>query len=70
MANGKNERFRRTYRQSNLGGSLEIWVDVKTGVNYLYRSSGYSGGLAPLLDAEGKPVVTPVRSHNGLGWME
>ena len=38
---------------------MEIWVDTETGVNYLYRHLGYSGGLTVLLDAEGKPVVTP-----------
>lgn len=38
----------------------EIWVDRETGVHYLYYASGYSGGLTVLLDAEGKPVITPV----------
>ena len=38
----------------------EIWVDKETGVNYLYHSSGYSGGLTPLLDSDGKVVVTPI----------
>ena len=37
---------------------MEIWVDTKTGVNYIYRCGGYGGGLTPLLDATGKPVVT------------
>ncbi len=40
---------------------MEIWVDTQTGVNYLYRWSGYSGGLTPLLDRDGKPVVTTVQ---------
>ena len=39
---------------------MEIWVDKETGVNYLYHASGYSGGMTPLLDREGKPVVSPV----------
>lgn len=34
-----------------------ILVDKETGVHYLFAKSGYSGGLTPLLDAEGKPVV-------------
>lgn len=55
-------RFIRTYEQSGLvKGTLEIWVDTATGVNYLFRSSGYAGGLTPLLDQEGRPVVTPIR---------
>jgi hypothetical protein len=37
---------------------VEIWVDMKTGVNYLYNQYGYSGGLTVLVDAQGKPIVT------------
>ena len=39
-------------------GAKMIYVDKETGVNYLFIVSGYAGGLTPLLDAEGKPVVT------------
>ena len=39
-------------------GAKTIYVDKETGVNYLFIASGYAGGLTPLLDAEGKPVVT------------
>ena len=39
-------------------GSNEIWVDKQTGVNYLFHASGYAGGLTPLLDRDGKPVVS------------
>lgn len=39
----------------------EIWVDRETGVNYIFHASGSAGGLTPLLDKDGKPVVTPVR---------
>jgi len=53
-----NDRFERIYTQGRLS-QFEIWVDTETGVNYLYRQSGYSGGLTPLLDADGKPVVSP-----------
>ena len=41
-------------------GSNEIWVDKKTGVNYIYHQSGSSGGLTPLLDRNGNPVITPI----------
>jgi len=37
---------------------IKIIVDKETGVNYLWVTNGYSGGLTPLLDNEGKPVVT------------
>ena len=54
----KEKRFVKTYSQGC--GTNEIWVDIKTGVNYFYHQSGYSGGLTPLLDAAGKPIVTPI----------
>ncbi len=53
-----DKRFEKTYSQGM--GSTEIWVDKETGVNYLFHSSGYAGGLTVLLDSYGKPVVTPV----------
>jgi len=53
------KRFVRTHIQSyGLGCRIEVWVDMKTGVNYLYNQSGYSGGLTVLLDQNGKPVIT------------
>ncbi len=57
MANG--ERFMRIYSQG-VANISEIWVDRVTGVNYLYHSAGYGAGLTPLLDSEGKPVITPL----------
>lgn len=54
----KNNRFEKVFSQGM--GSIEIWVDKETGVNYLYHSSGYSGGLTVLLNKDGKPVITPV----------
>ena len=54
----KDKRFEKVYSQS--AGAIEIWVDKETGVNYLFRTSGYSGGLTVLLDKDGKPVITPV----------
>ncbi len=55
----KNERFIKTYSQGTLS-ITEIWVDTQTGVNYIYHQSGYSGGLTPLLDKDGKVVITPI----------
>ena len=60
-----DKRFVRTYKQSGWSVTFQVWVDRETGVNYIYSSSGYSGGLTPLLDREGKPVVTPV---SGSDW--
>lgn len=58
-----NDRFVKTYTQGILMGSTEILVDKATGVNYLFRSSGYAGGLTPLLDRDGKPIITTVQSE-------
>lgn len=55
----KSDRFVKIYSQGTLT-SIEIWVDKETGVNYLFHQSGYAGGMTPLLDREGKPVVTPI----------
>ena len=41
-----------------------VLVDRKTGVNYLWTASGYAGGLTVLVDAEGKPIVTPVPAED------
>ena len=57
----KEKRFQKIYSQG--AGSVEIWVDKETGVNYLYHASGYAGGLTVLLDKDGKPVVTPIEEE-------
>ena len=54
----KEKRFEKVYSQG--AGSIQIIVDKETGVNYLYHSSGYSGGLTVLVDKDGKPIVTPI----------
>ena len=53
------ERFVKIYSQG-VANITEIWVDTETGVNYVFHAAGYSGGLTPLLDKDGKPVVTPI----------
>ena len=55
----KNDRFEKVYSQGALS-TIEIWVDKETGVNYIFRQSGNAGGLTPLLDRDGKPVISPV----------
>ena len=57
----KENRFEKVYSQSGLSaGTMEIWVDRETGVNYQFRASGYGGGLTVLLDRDGNPVVSSV----------
>ena len=56
-----DDRFVKTYSQGGFAhNAMEIWVDKQTGVNYLFTASGYAGGLTPLLNRDGTPVVTSV----------
>lgn len=54
-----DKRFVRIYTQGFVG-TMEIWVDTQTGVNYLFQTSGNAGGLTVLLDRDGKPVISPL----------
>lgn len=57
----EEKRFVKIYTQGGFADNLmQIWVDRKTGVNYLYSASGYSGGLTPLLNRDGTPVVSAI----------
>ena len=59
----KQQRFIKTYSKSGVE-TQEIWVDTQTGVNYFFCASGAAGGLTPLLDKDGKVVVTPVEKDD------
>ncbi|MCI8407027.1 MAG: xylan 1,4-beta-xylosidase [Oscillospiraceae bacterium] len=50
-------RFEKVYTQGTIN-HVEIWLDTETGVNYVFHKDGYAGGFTPLLDKDGKPVVT------------
>lgn len=39
-------------------GFRQILVDKVTGVNYLLWKAGYGAGITPLLDSDGKVIVT------------
>ena len=54
----KEERFVKIHSEA-MGGRM-ILVDKVTGVNYLFHSTGYAGGMTVLVDREGKPVITTV----------
>ena len=55
----KDSRFVKVYSDGAFG-SNEIWVDKLTGVNYLFHAAVYAGGLTPLLNRDGTPVITSV----------
>ena len=54
-------RFVEVYSQG-VANVEKIIVDTETGVNYVLASSSLTVGcgMSVLLDADGKPVVTPV----------
>ena len=63
----KEERFEVIFRDGSSlkdDGVRQILVDKETGVNYLCWKSGYGAGITPLLDSEGKVIVT--KSNSGL----
>lgn len=53
------DRFVTIYDQGMID-TIEIFVDRETGVNYIFRKCANAGGLTPLLDENGKPVVTQI----------
>lgn len=62
MFKDKDEkRFIKVFREGSLTESIEVLLDTETGVNYLYISAGYGMGITPLLDSEGKVVVSSKR---------
>lgn len=59
----EQERFVTAYQENTFGVETRVLVDRITGVNYLFaRFGGGSGGagLTPLLDPEGKPIITTI----------
>ncbi|EAE6002578.1 DUF6440 family protein [Listeria monocytogenes] len=58
------ERFEKIYTQGKLN-IMEICVDKETGVQYVYHLAGYAGGMSPLLDVDGKPLLADLSKLNG-----
>lgn len=59
MAEKKEERFVKILSEGSSFGEVRmLYVDRETGVTYLFVKSGYGAGITPLLDADGKPVIT------------
>lgn len=59
----KEKRFIIKEQQGGFSLNATVLVDKQTGVNYLYTTSGYSGGLTVLVDAMGNPIVTPITNE-------
>ena len=57
----KEKRFIVTYEQGGFSApAVQILVDKETGINYMYAQTGYTGGLTPLLNRDGTPVISPL----------
>ena len=57
----KDKRFEVTVTEGSQladSGLMQVIVDKETGVNHLFIKAGYGAGLTPLLDADGKVVIT------------
>ena len=57
----KEERFEVIFKDGSMlkdEGIRQILVDKETGVNYLCWNSGFGASITPLLDSEGKVIVT------------
>ncbi|MBE7017539.1 MAG: xylan 1,4-beta-xylosidase [Ruminococcaceae bacterium] len=55
----EKKRFRKIKKENvSFGEAAFVLQDTQTGVNYLFVQSGYAGGLTPLLDRDGKPIVS------------
>ncbi|MCR5122225.1 MAG: DUF6440 family protein [Ruminococcus sp.] len=57
----KHKRFVKVYEEgSGMLSSFAIFIDRFTGVNYLMHMSGEHESMTPLLDPNGRPIVTPL----------
>ncbi len=73
MAFGRKEKEEKKkggrFRTVSSNGALPLYsvvVDTETGVNYLVVAQGMEAvGVTVMLDAEGKPIVTPLTALEG-----
>ena len=56
---GKNDRFQIVQQEGNGLSSPQriVLMDTATGVQYLFVQSGYAGGLCPLVNRDGGPLM-------------
>lgn len=61
----KEKRFVKVYDESSMSaGQFMILADRETGVHYLVTSTGYGGGVTPLLGRDGQPYIAAVYDEN------
>jgi len=58
MGKKENNRFQVVLEETNaIASTSKILKDTETGVLYYFHFAGYAGGLTPLLDQDGKPLI-------------
>lgn len=57
----EDKRFIKIFKEGSLTESIQILLDTETGVNYIHLNAGYGISLTPLLDSNGKVVVSSER---------
>lgn len=57
----EDKRFIKIFKEGSLTESIQILLDTETGVNYIHLNAGYGISLTPLLDSDGKVVVSSQR---------
>ena len=58
----ENKRFEITETAGSVKGFYVV-VDKETGVNYVVAKFGTGVGICPLIDKNGKPIVTEYRKE-------
>lgn len=61
---------REDLKQYGLNGGVVIFRDIQTGVLYMHSYIAQSGGLTPLLDKDGKPIVMRLCKECGFSLTE
>ncbi len=58
----KDKRFIEAYKEQSgiFGPESSLVVDKNTGVTYLIINNLYGTGVTPLLDKDGKPVISNI----------
>ena len=67
---GKDRFEFKDVKGGGLFTSTRIIVDTETGVNYLLVSYGNGCGLTPLLDSDGKPLISAIESSSQDGYQK
>ncbi len=63
-ADSTSKRFTLDEKQQGVTGGLRVFTDSHTGVQYLVVRDGTGVAVTPLLNADGKPLIS--EEHRGI----